>query len=70
MEIICGDAKMMLEELFLFGETKRKDLINNERINSGKYKIDFDGSRLSSGIYYYSIFSNNFYDTKKMTILK
>lgn len=45
-------------------------LLNNERINSGKYKIDFDGSRLSSGIYYYSIFSNNFYDTKKMTILK
>ncbi len=40
MEIICGDAKMMLEELFLFGETKRKDLINNERINVRIYSLE------------------------------
>lgn len=45
-------------------------LLNNEKMNAGRYKIDFDGSRLTSGIYYYSILSDNFYDTKKMILVK
>ena len=36
----------------------------------GKYVIDFDGSGLSSGVYFYSLTSGNFSQVKKMVILK
>lgn len=42
----------------------------NKIQNSGIHEISFDGSNLSSGIYYYSIISNNYKDTKKMLLIK
>jgi hypothetical protein len=42
----------------------------NEVLQPGSYKVDFDGSRLSSGIYYFKIVTNDFTDIKKMTLLK
>lgn len=36
----------------------------------GNYTIQFDGSNLSSGIYYYKLTYNNFSQAKKMIILK
>ena len=36
----------------------------------GKYKVDFDGSSLSSGIYFYRIESADFIDTKRMILKK
>jgi len=41
----------------------------NEYKNSGSYSVNFDASRLSSGIYY-SLNSGNFISTKKMVVLK
>jgi len=46
------------------------NLVNNEKLVSGKYKINFSGSKLSSGIYYYTIKTENFIDTKKMILVK
>lgn len=45
-------------------------LVNNELISAGKYRVDFNGSGLSSGIYYYSIKTESFIDTKKMILVK
>lgn len=45
-------------------------LVNNEYMNSGTYEINFDASRLSSGIYFYRIISSNFTSTKKMVLVK
>ncbi len=42
----------------------------NEELAAGTYKTDFDASNLTSGIYFYTIRSNNFIDTKKMTLVK
>ena len=43
----------------------------NEKKSSGTYKITFDGSNLSSGIYFYSLFINGVrVDTKKMLLIK
>jgi hypothetical protein len=39
-------------------------------LSSGKHTIDFDGSNLSSGIYFYKIESGNFSAVKKMMLLK
>jgi hypothetical protein len=42
----------------------------NEQLNSGGYSFSFDASRLSSGIYFYTIKSGNYIQTKKMVLLK
>jgi len=44
-------------------------LINDQQ-PQGNYKIDFDASQLSSGVYYYQINAGNFTETKKMVFLK
>ena len=44
-------------------------LVNEER-EAGYHSIDFNGSDLPSGIYFYRIQSGNFIDTKKMILLK
>jgi len=36
----------------------------------GSYKVEFDGSDLASGIYFYRIQADNFIDTKKMMLMK
>ena len=44
-------------------------LINEEK-PTGNYKIKFDGSGLSSGIYFYKFTAGDFVKTKKMTFIK
>lgn len=44
-------------------------LVNQEQ-SQGTYKIQFDGSNLSSGVYVYRITVGEFNDVKKMTLLK
>jgi len=45
-------------------------LVNNEKLAGGKYKVDFNAGQHSSGIYYYTIKTESFVDTKKMILLK
>ncbi len=42
----------------------------NEQLAPGNYTVDFDGSNLSSGIYYYVMKTENFSDSKKMILIK
>ena len=48
-------------------------LVNEER-EAGRYSVDFDAGSiaggLSSGIYFYILFADNFVQTKKMILLK
>ncbi|MDP2303816.1 MAG: T9SS type A sorting domain-containing protein [Ignavibacteria bacterium] len=44
-------------------------LVNEEK-KSGNHKIEFNGSKLSSGIYFYQIKSGSFTATKKLVLLK
>lgn len=45
-------------------------LLANGRFEAGTYNIDFNASSLSSGIYFYSISTSEFTDTKKMMLIK
>jgi hypothetical protein len=41
-----------------------------EQKNAGKYRIQFNGAGLSSGIYFYTIKAKDFLQTKKMILMK
>lgn len=45
-------------------------LVDNLPFNSGSYEYAFDASNLASGVYIYKLISENFSDSKKMTLLK
>ncbi len=46
-----------------------KELVSEFK-REGNYSVTFDGSNLSSGIYFYRLESNNFVDTKRMILVK
>ncbi|MEK7263418.1 MAG: SdrD B-like domain-containing protein, partial [Bacteroidota bacterium] len=48
-----------------------KILLNNEQLESGTHEMEFDGSKLSSGVYFYHLnIDGRFSDTKKFVLLK
>jgi len=42
----------------------------NEQKSAGTYSVEFDGSKLSSGVYFYTITAGQFSQTKKMILAK
>jgi hypothetical protein len=44
-------------------------LVNRQQ-PQGNYKIDFDATKLTSGVYFYKIQTDDFVDTKKMILLR
>jgi hypothetical protein len=42
----------------------------NEELRAGSYQVDFDGSNLSSGIYFYKLIADSYIVTKKMVLIK
>jgi hypothetical protein len=49
---------------------KEVETLANEMLQPGRYKTSFDASKLSSGIYFYRINTNDFSDIKKMMVIK
>lgn len=63
--------------LAVFDVTGREiiTIVNNENLNAGHYRYQLNASGLSSGIYFYRIIAvsesgNDFFDTKKLIMLK
>ncbi|MCL4551329.1 MAG: phospholipase D-like domain-containing protein [Bacteroidetes bacterium] len=44
-------------------------LVNEEKA-PGNYEMKFDGTNLASGVYFYSLMTNGFFQTKKMILMK
>jgi hypothetical protein len=49
---------------------KELAVLVNEEKQTGDYEIDFDGSNLSSGVYFYRLNAGQFSDAKKLLLLK
>jgi len=61
-------SNLLLEIYDVLGN-KIVTLVNEEK-QPGTYKINFDGSNLSSGIYFYTLTAGDFKSTKKLMLLK
>jgi hypothetical protein len=49
---------------------KEIDTLVNEEKPAGKYKVEFDGNGLPSGVYFYQLQAGSFVETKKMILLR
>ena len=52
----------------VLGETI--DVLVNGELQAGSYEVEFDGSNISSGIYYYKLENNAYRQTRKMVLIK
>jgi photosystem II stability/assembly factor-like uncharacterized protein len=49
---------------------KEVKTIVNGNLGAGTYEVDFDGSNLTSGVYFYKLTAGGFSDTKRMILVK
>jgi photosystem II stability/assembly factor-like uncharacterized protein len=49
---------------------KEVAMLVNEKQNQGTFEVTFDGSRLSSGTYFYKLSANGYSEVKKMALVK
>ena len=62
------DEKVRIE---IFNSVGQKvDLLLNNYMDKGSYKIVWDAKKFASGVYYYRIIAGKFTDTGKMLLLK
>ena len=58
-------------KLVVFDVTgKEKSILVNENLKPGIYEIDWNAENIPSGVYFYSLITNEFTQTKKMVVLK
>jgi len=49
---------------------KEVSVLINEVLSEGDHQVEFNGSNLKSGIYFYEIKAKNFRDVKKLILFK
>ena len=59
---------VMLVVYYVLGKEVTK--LVDEKLSAGGYEVEFDGSELPTGIYFYKIFAEDFSETKRMILLK
>ena len=65
---IAQASKVILDVYDILGR-HIQTLVNNEQV-PGRYSVQFDGSKLSSGVYIYRLQAGSFIGAKKLIILK
>ncbi|MBZ0203527.1 MAG: T9SS type A sorting domain-containing protein [Ignavibacteria bacterium] len=64
-------AEFGLVRIIVFDAIGREvQTLVNQDLSMGTYEVDFNGTNLPSGVYYYMLESESFAETKKMVLLK
>jgi hypothetical protein len=70
---IChsGEGRNLFVKLIVFNALGREvETLVNEKQSAGTYEAVWDGSRFASGIYFYTIQTEKFTQTKRMALIK
>ncbi|MFZ4590731.1 MAG: T9SS type A sorting domain-containing protein [Ignavibacteria bacterium] len=62
----AGDVKIVVYDVM----GREVQTLLNERLNAGTYEVKFDGSGLTSGVYFYRLTTAGFAETKRMLLIK
>ena len=62
------DSKISIKVYDLMG--REIQTLVNERLQAGTYETTFDGSRLTSGVYFYRLVTDGYSETKRMLLIK
>jgi len=64
-------SEMSNVKLIIFDVLGREIIILvNESLNPGEYEVEWDASNYPSGVYYYKLTSGNYFETRKMILIK
>jgi len=66
---VAKASKMTLKIFDMSGKLV-ETLLNNEDVTVGTNEVSFNAGKLSSGVYFYTLSSDNFSETKKMMLVK
>ncbi len=61
-----SDVKVIITDLL----GREVGTIVNDNLAAGNYSVNFNASELSSGIYFYTLITDNFKQSKKMILMK
>ena len=70
LEFTCNDSKINVSLKIYDALGREIATLVNQRQSPGNYSVQFDASKLSSGIYFYTLRAGNFTATKKMVLMK
>jgi hypothetical protein len=63
--------KLSFVKLVVYDITGREAaILVNEELKAGTFKVDWNSSKLTSGIYFYKLSAEDFVETKKMVMIK
>ena len=65
---IPSDSHVFIKVFDILG--KEIATLVNDNLSAGKHEIDFNASKLSSGIYFYTLNAGSFVSSKKMVLIK
>jgi hypothetical protein len=65
---ITKSTHVVLEVFNVLGQSVAR--LVDEQLNAGTYRVTYDASRLSSGVYLYRLKAGDFVQTKKMVLMK
>lgn len=63
-----GNEKVVLKVYDVMG--RELQTLANERMGAGTYEVNFEGSGLNSGVYFYKMTAGGFSETKRMILMK
>jgi hypothetical protein len=64
-------TKLSSVKLVVFDALGREiETLVNEQLKAGTYEVNFDGGKLSSGVYYYKMIADDYTETRKMILVK